>query len=129
MANGKIGKPNQSTWINTHLQRLQDQVSKKEKIKRKNIPQRTCVGCRTVQPKRSLIRIVRTPEGVQVDPTGKIPGRGAYLHELHSCWETGIKGSLTRSLKTDLTSEDLDLIKAYMETLPVEALSEGGSGK
>jgi len=87
------------------------------------------VGCRTVQPKRSLIRIVHTTEGVQVDPTGKIPGRGAYLHELRSCWETGVKGSLARSLKTDLIPEDMERIKTFMETLPVEVLSGNETGK
>lgn len=76
-----------------------------------------------------MIRIVYTSEGVQVDPTGKIPGRGAYLHELRSCWETGVKGSLARSLKTDLTPEDIERINAFMATLPVEARSGGETGK
>jgi hypothetical protein len=29
----------------------------------KHVPQRTCVGCRTVLAKRQLIRVVRTAEG------------------------------------------------------------------
>ena len=48
---------------------------------KKHVPQRTCVACREVNEKRSLIRIVRGPEGVAVDKTGKMPGRGAYLHD------------------------------------------------
>ncbi|HUW09157.1 MAG TPA: YlxR family protein, partial [Anaerolineae bacterium] len=48
--------------------------------RRKRIPQRTCVACRQVQGKRALVRIVRLAGGdVQVDPTGKLAGRGAYL--------------------------------------------------
>jgi len=44
----------------------------------RHVPQRTCVGCRTVRPKRELVRVVRTPEGtVELDPTGKRSGRGA----------------------------------------------------
>jgi uncharacterized protein len=43
-------------------------------------PQRTCVGCRAVRPKRELVRLVLPAEGpVQVDPTGKRSGRGAYI--------------------------------------------------
>lgn len=101
----------------------EEQVSNKRK-KQKHIPQRTCVGCRSVQPKRSLIRIVRTAEGIQVDPTGKIPGRGAYLHELRSCWETGIKSALAHSLKITLTPDDLNRLTAFLETLPDIELKE-----
>jgi predicted RNA-binding protein YlxR (DUF448 family) len=84
----------------------------------KHIPQRTCVGCRMVLPKRSLVRLVRRSEGIQVDPTGKLAGRGAYLHNLRSCWEKGLKGSLANALKITLTSEDLDRLVLYMQTLP-----------
>ena len=39
--------------------------------RRKHLPQRTCVACRTVRPKRDLVRVVRTPDGaVIVDETG-----------------------------------------------------------
>ena len=70
----------------------------------KHVPQRTCVGCRTVMPKRQLVRIVRTADGVLVDPTGKRAGRGAYLHDRRSCWEAGLQGSLARALKVELDS-------------------------
>lgn len=84
----------------------------------KHIPQRTCVGCRTILPKRSMVRLVRQPEGVKIDPTGKLAGRGAYLHNLRSCWENGLKGSLANALKTTLTPEDTELLRVYMEALP-----------
>ena len=96
-------------------------MSKKNKKIRKHIPQRTCVGCRKVQPKRSLIRIVRTTEGVRVDPGGKLAGRGAYLHALRSCWEQGMKGSLARALKTVIRPEDQDHLAAFMASLPQES--------
>ncbi|HHT84280.1 MAG: RNase P modulator RnpM [Bacillota bacterium] len=49
-------------------------------------PQRTCLGCREVKPKRELLRIVRTPEGgVEFDPTGKKLGRGAYVCPKADC--------------------------------------------
>ena len=43
-------------------------------------PDRTCVACRTVRPKRDLQRIVRTPTGeIVADETGRAAGRGAYV--------------------------------------------------
>ena len=96
-------------------------LAKKTTQRVKHIPQRTCVGCRTVMPKRQLIRIVRSPEGVQVDPTGKLAGRGAYLHDRRSCWERGLKGALTRALKAELAAEERERLQAYLETLPEES--------
>ena len=94
----------------------------------KHIPQRTCVGCRTVLPKRSLIRLVRQPEGVQVDPTGKLSGRGAYLHNVRSCWEKGLKGPLANALKGKLTPEDMDRLRQFMQTLPEAAAKTDEQG-
>lgn len=82
------------------------------------MPQRTCVGCRQVLPKRTLIRVVRTAEGLQVDPTGKAAGRGAYLHALRSCWERGLRAGLARALKTELNDEDRQRLAEYMASLP-----------
>ena len=96
-------------------------MAKKTTQRVKHIPQRTCVGCRTVMPKRQLIRIVRSPEGVQVDSTGKLAGRGAYLHDRRSCWERGLKGALARALMTELVTEDRERLQAYLETLPEES--------
>ncbi len=71
-------------------------------------------------PKRQLVRVVRTPEGVLVDPTGKRAGRGAYLHDRRSCWENGLKGSLAHALKVVLTTADCERLEAFMNTLPTE---------
>jgi uncharacterized protein len=92
-------------------------VSGKPAKRPKHIPQRTCVGCRTILPKRSLIRLVRQPEQVVIDLTGKMPGRGAYLHNNRPCWEKGLKGSLAHALKADFTPADLDRLHQYMQTL------------
>ena len=103
-------------------------MSGKSAKRPKHIPQRTCVGCRTVQPKRSLIRLVRQPEGVQVDPTGKMPGRGAYLHNDRACWEKGLKGPLAHALKTNLTTDDLERLRQFERTLPEETQEAGDQG-
>jgi predicted RNA-binding protein YlxR (DUF448 family) len=100
-------------------------VAKKTAIRARHIPQRTCVGCRQVLPKKGLIRLVRTPEGIIIDPGGKTPGRGAYLHELKDCWEKGLKGPLANALKTEMTEMDRAHLKAYMEKIPVEAEVSG----
>ncbi len=88
----------------------------------KHVPQRTCIACREVLPKRSLVRLVRTPEGVLVDPTGKQTGRGAYLHDKRSCWDKALKSDLLeRALKTELTNDERERLRAHGDTLPDEA--------
>ena len=78
-----------------------------------------------ILPKRSLVRIVRTEEGVRIDPTGKLPGRGAYLHDKRSCWVKALKGPLAGALKTSLSEQDLGNLASYMESLPAEENDAG----
>jgi hypothetical protein len=92
-------------------------VSKKI-TRRKHIPQRTCVACREVLPKRSLIRIVRSSVGVQVDPTGKLAGRGAYLHDQRSCWDKGLQGALAHALRTELKPDEREALLSFAADLP-----------
>lgn len=87
----------------------------------KHIPQRTCIACRRSDAKRTLIRLVRTPEGrVEVDPTGKRAGRGAYLCTSRSCWELALKrqGMLGRALRTELLPDDRVALEQYARQLP-----------
>jgi len=79
------------------------------------------VGCRQVLDKRSLIRIVRTPQGPMLDPTGKAQGRGAYVHDQPSCWEAALKGGLARALKSELSPADRDRLRASFEALAGES--------
>lgn len=67
-----------------------------------------------------MTRIVRRQDGVQVDHTGKLSGRGAYLHNRRSCWERGIKGALARALKTELTDADVVHLQAFLASIPEE---------
>ncbi len=82
-------------------------------------PVRTCVACRQSDSKRELVRLVRTPLGrVEVDPTGKKAGRGAYLCRRAECWKLGLeKHALERALKTSIGPEDLQALYAYAATL------------
>ncbi|WP_325050762.1 YlxR family protein [Actinomadura spongiicola] len=53
----------------------------------REVPVRTCVGCRVRSVKSDLLRLV-VVEGVLVpDPRGRLPGRGAYLHPDPACLE------------------------------------------
>jgi predicted RNA-binding protein YlxR (DUF448 family) len=101
---------------------------KKSRRRGKHIPRRTCVGCREVLPKRSLIRIVNSPEGVRVDLSGKAHGRGAYLHDKRSCWQRGINSALDHALKTRLTDQEKNDLLVYMEeSIPEEGEAKGGA--
>lgn len=91
--------------------------------RRKHQPQRTCVICREVKPKRSLTRLVRTPDaGVQIDPSGKMAGRGAYLCEDPACWSRAAKSDLlNKALKTVLTDDERALIGAHGAQMALRA--------
>jgi predicted RNA-binding protein YlxR (DUF448 family) len=67
-----------------------------------------------------MTRIVRTPEGVEIDPTGKMAGRGAYIHNARPCWEKSLTGVLQRALKTEISGEELERLSAFMASLPEE---------
>lgn len=85
----------------------------------KHTPQRTCVACHELNSKRELLRLVRTPAGVVVDPTGKKAGRGAYLHKKKSCWQKALAHqALEEALKTTLTPTEREQLRAQGETLP-----------
>ena len=100
-------------------------MAKKPVQRVKHVPQRTCIGCREVLPKRRMIRIVRTAEGVRVDPTSKMAGRGAYLHDRRECWERGLKSALANALKTTLSADERVNLEAFMNTLSSEGVGAG----
>lgn len=80
---------------------------KRSSPRQKHVPQRMCVVCRTTADKRALTRLVRLPDGVQVDPSGKMNGRGAYLCSNPDCWRQAAEGSvLAAALRTVLTEDD-----------------------
>lgn len=91
-------------------------VAAKHSVRRRHVPQRTCIACRTTSAKRELVRIVRTMEGhLEIDPTGKRSGRGAYLCRRPECWQDALKrGRLERSLKIRLLPEDRARLESYL---------------
>ena len=95
----------------------------------RHIPQRTCIGCRTVRPKRELLRVVRTPDGAVVfDPTGRRAGRGAYLCPDPACLERALKArELGRALKTELDAETVEGLRRQLLELVTGA--DAGAGR
>lgn len=83
----------------------------------KHVPQRMCLACRQVKPKRELVRLVRVSDGnIEIDPGGKKAGRGAYLCGLPECWEIGLKsGRLEHALRTKLTEADREQLDEYVK--------------
>jgi predicted RNA-binding protein YlxR (DUF448 family) len=98
------------------------QKKPKQPQRPRHVPQRTCIVCRQVRPKRELIRVVRTPAGhIELDPTGKKSGRGAYLCARRSCWEPALhQGRLAREFEMSIPAEDLPALEAYLDSLPPE---------
>ena len=96
-------------------------------MKPKKIPMRMCVGCREMKEKKSLIRVVRSPEGdVSLDPTGKKSGRGAYVCRDPECLKRAIKQrQLERQLQVTLTEEVAEGLNQEMNRLREEAVSHG----
>jgi predicted RNA-binding protein YlxR (DUF448 family) len=84
----------------------------------KHTPQRTCITCRQVAGKRALIRLVRTAEGVEIDPTGKRAGRGAYLHADPVCWQAITQGNrLGQALRVVISAENKAQLLADLAAL------------
>ena len=77
-------------------------------MKVKKIPQRKCVGCGEMKPKKELIRVVRSPEGeISLDLTGKKAGRGAYVCPDKECISKAYKGHrLEKALEKQVNESD-----------------------
>lgn len=69
------------------------------------------------------MRIVATPQGVvEMDPTGKLPGRGAYVCADGKCSQGALqKGRIEQALRTRLNDDDWGTLTAAIEGLTVEA--------
>lgn len=94
-------------------------MAQKRGERTKHVPQRTCIACRKVAGKRSLIRLARTESGVEVDVTGKRAGRGMYLHPNQACWQSALRGGkVEAALRTRLTADNRKALLDFAGTLP-----------
>ena len=60
----------------------------------KKVPMRTCIACKAVKPKKELVRIVKSEDGISLDRTGRKNGRGAYICDDSKCVLKLKKGKL-----------------------------------
>ncbi len=90
-------------------------------------PVRTCVVCRVSTDKRTLHRIVRSPDGViRYDPTGAAAGRGAYLCGDPACTTLAARRrSLQRALKAPGAPGADEAVQALSRALGMA----GGAGR
>lgn len=91
-------------------------MNKKQPRRSKHVPQRTCIVCREKFDKRRLTRIVRTPDdGVVIDFSGKRNGRGAYLCDQASCWDSALVKAqlLNQALMTEVTGPEREEIASH----------------
>ncbi len=100
-------------------------------MKPRKVPLRMCMGCREMKPKKELIRVVRSPEGVvSLDTTGKKPGRGAYVCPDVECMRKAIKQKqIERMLECKVEKEVLEsleqAVSAAQGALPLKE-EQGG---
>ncbi|TVR18916.1 MAG: YlxR family protein [Anaerolineaceae bacterium] len=84
----------------------------RDQAKKRRTPERMCAVCRTKHSKRALTRLVNTPDGIMLDPSGKLNGRGAYLCEDRVCWERAVNTSvLEKALRVTLDDDARARIK------------------
>ena len=82
----------------------------------KKVPLRMCVVTRNREEKRNLLRIVKTPTGeIQVDTTGKLNGKGAYITKSKEVLELAKKNkALDRALELEIPESIYEEIEKYV---------------
>lgn len=71
-----------------------------------------CIACREGRPKKELVRIVASENGLCPDETGKANGRGAYLCPNVDCLDKARKTkAFERALETAMNEDAYNAIK------------------
>jgi len=70
-----------------------------------------------MKPKKELIRIVKNKEGdINVDPTGKMAGRGAYICRSTECFQKAKKAKrLERAFECRIDEEIYQALEKQLE--------------
>ena len=83
---------------------------------RTHIPQRTCVGCRSVDAQGALVRIARVGPRFVADPRRRMPGRGVYVHT--RCFDRALeRGGLARGFKTQVNRDAVERLRRQWSEL------------
>lgn len=81
----------------------------------RKVPMRMCVVTREKYPKKELIRVVRSEDGVIIDTIGKANGRGAYLKRDISVIEKAEKSKvLEKHLEIKIPSEIYEELRSMI---------------
>ena len=76
---------------------------------------RKCIVSHDFLPKKALVRVVRQPDGIRIDPTGKLAGRGAYMRmDIQLIPFAQKKKAFERALKTALPKDFYEQLQTYM---------------
>ena len=75
--------------------------------KTKRIPMRMCIACREMKAKQEMMRVVKNADGeIYADPTGKAPGRGAYVCNNEECRKKlNVKKLLHKTFSANVSME------------------------
>ena len=81
-------------------------------------PMRMCAGCRERAPKKELIRVVRTPDGMLLlDAREKASGRGAYVCRKIECLRKARKSrALEKMLNISIPNEAYDTLEEELKS-------------
>ncbi len=74
--------------------------------KERKVPLRMCIACHEMKSKREMTRVVKSADGeIRLDPTGKAPGRGAYVCGKEDCLKKlQTKRLLNRAFSSDVSA-------------------------
>ena len=77
---------------------------------------RTCIGCGIIRDKKTMIRIVKDPQGViGADETGRANGRGAYICLNEDCLEKAVKKqALNKAFKMQISKDTVSEVSEYI---------------
>lgn len=83
--------------------------------KTRKTPQRKCIACGEIKDKKDLLRIVKNKEeGILIDESGKVNGRGAYVCKDESCLKSLRKSNkLNQAFKMKIDDDIYEELEAY----------------
>ena len=80
----------------------------------KKTPMRMCIACKEMKSKKNMLRVVLMPDHTtyQLDESGKLNGRGAYICNDQVCIDKAIKSKLlNRAFKANVDTKVYEEIK------------------
>ncbi len=84
----------------------------KKQLHNKHVPMRMCAVSREKLPKSELVRFVKTEEGIVLDETGKLKGRGLNMKPDIEILELALKKKVfSRNFGKELSENELGRIR------------------